>query len=34
MLGDGFNHYSVNVNQKENGAAVFIPAKDNADLYG
>ena len=34
MLGDGFNHYSVNVNQKENGAAVFIPAKDKADLYG
>ena len=34
MLGEGFNHNSVNVNQKENGAAVFIPAKDKADLYG
>lgn len=34
MLGEGFNHNAVNVNQKENGAAVFIPAKDKADLYG
>ena len=34
MLGEGFNHNSVNANQKENGAAVFIPAKDKADLYG